>query len=139
MRMAGRNRTSAWRISRLCSDPGGMPRAATRRFRSQIESLRSLSLLRGACARSAFGLPLAARTFTVFITQAAQKLGIPESWIRAVVRLAKLRRSAAVSPKGTIGLMQVTPKRYADCASSIESAPIPVTPRQHFRGRRLSS
>jgi hypothetical protein len=51
--------------------------------------------------------------FAVFVTEAAQRFHIPESWIRAVMRVESFGDARAVSPKGAIGLMQVMPKTYA--------------------------
>jgi Transglycosylase SLT domain len=58
--------------------------------------------------------PPAARPFAVFVTEAAQRFRIPESWIRAVMRVESFGDARAVSPKGAIGLMQVMPKTYAE-------------------------
>jgi soluble lytic murein transglycosylase-like protein len=57
--------------------------------------------------------PPAVRPFAVFVTEAAQRFHIPESWIRAVMRVESFGDARAVSPKGAIGLMQVMPKTYA--------------------------
>ena len=58
--------------------------------------------------------PPAARPFAVFVTEAAQRFSIPESWIRAVMRVESFGDARAVSPKGAIGLMQVMPNTYAE-------------------------
>jgi hypothetical protein len=58
--------------------------------------------------------PLASRPFAVFVTEAAQRFHIPESWIRAVMRVESFGDARAVSPKGAIGLMQVMPQTYAE-------------------------
>jgi hypothetical protein len=58
--------------------------------------------------------PPAARPFTAFVTEAAQRFSIPESWIRAVMRVESFGDTRAVSQKGAIGLMQVMPKTYAE-------------------------
>ncbi len=58
--------------------------------------------------------PPASRPFAVFVTEAAQRFSIPESWIRAVMRVESFGDARAVSPKGAIGLMQVMPKTYAE-------------------------
>jgi soluble lytic murein transglycosylase-like protein len=52
--------------------------------------------------------PLAA-----FITEAAQRFGIPASWIRAVMRAESFGDVRAISPKGAIGLMQIMPETWA--------------------------
>jgi hypothetical protein len=58
--------------------------------------------------------PPASRPFAVFVTEAAQRFSIPESWIRAVMRVESFGDARAVSQKGAIGLMQVMPNTYAE-------------------------
>jgi soluble lytic murein transglycosylase-like protein len=58
--------------------------------------------------------PPAVRPFAVFVTEAAQRFSIPESWIRAVMRVESFGDARAVSQKGAIGLMQVMPNTYAE-------------------------
>jgi soluble lytic murein transglycosylase-like protein len=43
------------------------------------------------------------------IAEASRRFGIPESWIRAVMRVESRGQVKAVSPKGAIGLMQIMP------------------------------
>ena len=43
-----------------------------------------------------------------------QRFSIPESWIRAVMRVESFGDPRAISQKGAIGLMQVMPKTYAE-------------------------
>ncbi|ABD89093.1 lytic transglycosylase domain-containing protein [Rhodopseudomonas palustris] len=47
------------------------------------------------------------------IAEASQRFGIPESWIRAVMRVESGGRVRAVSPKGALGLMQIMPETWA--------------------------
>jgi soluble lytic murein transglycosylase-like protein len=47
------------------------------------------------------------------IAEASRRFGIPESWIRAVMRVESRGQVKAVSPKGAIGLMQVMPDTWA--------------------------
>ena len=44
-----------------------------------------------------------------YIAEASRRFGIPESWIRAVMRVESRGQVKAVSPKGAIGLMQIMP------------------------------
>ncbi|TAH68509.1 MAG: lytic transglycosylase domain-containing protein [Rhodopseudomonas palustris] len=46
------------------------------------------------------------------IAEASRRFGIPESWIRAVMRVESSGRVRAVSPKGAIGLMQIMPDTW---------------------------
>ena len=47
------------------------------------------------------------------IAEASRRFGIPESWIRAVMRVESRGQVKAVSPKGAIGLMQIMPNTWA--------------------------
>ena len=51
--------------------------------------------------------------YAVFVTEAAQRFGIPEAWIRAVMRVESRGDVRAVSPKGAMGLMQIMPQTWA--------------------------
>ena len=85
-----------------------------------------------ACARAAlliiagvisFGAPVAPANAQVaatrvqkigdplsaFVTEAAQRFGIPASWIRAVMHVESRGDRRAISPKGAMGLMQLMP------------------------------
>src|SRR5216683_3321963 len=48
-----------------------------------------------------------------YIAEASRRFGIPESWIRAVMRVESRGEVKAVSPKGAIGLMQIMPDTWA--------------------------
>jgi len=47
------------------------------------------------------------------VTEAAQRSGIPASWIRAVMQAESGGDARAVSPKGAMGLMQIMPETWA--------------------------
>jgi soluble lytic murein transglycosylase-like protein len=47
------------------------------------------------------------------IAEAAQRFGIPASWIRSVMRIESRGEAGAVSSKGAIGLMQLMPDTWA--------------------------
>ncbi len=51
--------------------------------------------------------------YAVFVAEAAQRFGIPEAWIRAVMRVESRGDVRAVSPKGAMGLMQIMPDTWA--------------------------
>ena len=57
--------------------------------------------------------PVAADPYAVDITEASQRFGIPELWIRAVLRAESAGDVRAVSPAGALGLMQVMPETWA--------------------------
>ncbi|MFG1352639.1 lytic transglycosylase domain-containing protein [Xanthobacter autotrophicus] len=52
--------------------------------------------------------------FDAPIAEAAQRFGIPAAWIRAVMRAESAVDATAVSPRGTMGLMQIRPDTWAD-------------------------
>ena len=116
------HRTSAWRVS---------PQLRRRRNGAARRSLLQIAICvvaifvaSSTAAQPSAGVrpalrgrpacPPAARPFAVFVTEAAQRFSIPESWIRAVMRVESFGDARAVSPKGAIGLMQVMPTTYAE-------------------------
>jgi soluble lytic murein transglycosylase-like protein len=48
-----------------------------------------------------------------YIAEASRWFGIPESWIRAVMRVESAGDVHALSPKGAMGLMQIMPETWA--------------------------
>ncbi len=48
------------------------------------------------------------------VAEAAQRYGIPTSWIRAVMQAESGGDARAVSPKGAMGLMQIMPETWAE-------------------------
>jgi len=60
--------------------------------------------------------PIVATTggrFAVFVAEAAQRFGIPATWIRVVMRAESFGEVRAISPKGAMGLMQIMPETWA--------------------------
>ncbi|MEA4838690.1 MAG: lytic transglycosylase domain-containing protein [Rhodospirillaceae bacterium] len=57
--------------------------------------------------------PAAVDPYAVHIAEAAQRFGIPERWIRAVLRAESAGDVRAISPVGAMGLMQVMPDTWA--------------------------
>ena len=51
--------------------------------------------------------------FAVFVAEAAQRFGIPATWIRVVMRAESFGEAHAISPKGAMGLMQIMPETWA--------------------------
>ncbi len=51
--------------------------------------------------------------YAAHIAEASQRFGIPESWIRAVLRAESAGDKGAVSSAGAMGLMQVMPDTWA--------------------------
>lgn len=48
------------------------------------------------------------------VSEASRRFGVPESWIRSVMRVESAGNAAAVSRAGAMGLMQVMPGTYAE-------------------------
>ena len=57
--------------------------------------------------------PAAAHPHAVHIAEASQRFGIPEHWIRAVLRAESAGDVRAISTAGAMGLMQVMPDTWA--------------------------
>lgn len=51
------------------------------------------------------------------VSEASRRFGVPEPWIRSVMRVESAGRVEAVSHAGAIGLMQVMPGTYAELRS----------------------
>ncbi|MBS0220361.1 MAG: lytic transglycosylase domain-containing protein [Proteobacteria bacterium] len=72
-----------------------------------------------------------------FIAGAAQRFGIPETWIRAVMHAesdgqAIVDGRPITSPAGAIGLMQVLPQTYAEMQRRHGLGPDPADPRDNI-------
>ena len=52
--------------------------------------------------------------WTTYISEAAQRFGRPEAWVRAVMQAESGGAADATSPAGAIGLMQIMPETYAE-------------------------
>lgn len=65
------------------------------------------------------------------IAEAAQRFGIPEAWIRAVMRVESAFDKRAVSRAGAMGLMQVMPQTYADLRARYGLGADPFQPRDN--------
>ena len=48
------------------------------------------------------------------VAEAAQRFGVPEAWIRAVMQVESNGEAHALSSKGAIGLMQIMPQTWLD-------------------------
>jgi hypothetical protein len=52
--------------------------------------------------------------FAAFVTEASKRFGVPEHWIRAVLRVESGAKQGARSSKGASGLMQIMPKTWTE-------------------------
>jgi hypothetical protein len=101
--------------------PGPRHRAAVGRFRAPRRP--AVLLLSGLIASAAIPAIVRAQTvpppavtaspYAAFVTQAAQRFGIPEAWIWAVMRVESRGHPRAISPRGAMGLMQIMPDTWA--------------------------
>jgi hypothetical protein len=66
------------------------------------------------------------------VAEAAQRFGIPERWIWAVMRVESGGRVRAVSPKGEMGLMQIMPATWADLRARHGLGANPFDPRDNI-------
>ncbi|MDK2747117.1 MAG: lytic transglycosylase domain-containing protein [Brevundimonas sp.] len=66
------------------------------------------------------------------IADAARRFGIPEAWIRAVMRVESRGDVRAISPKGAIGLMQIMPATWGDLRARHGLGGDPYDPRDNI-------
>jgi hypothetical protein len=66
------------------------------------------------------------------ITEAAHRFGLPETWIRAVMRVESAFHPRAVSHAGAMGLMQVMPQTYAELRGRYGLGADPYHPRDNI-------
>ncbi|MCR5880190.1 lytic transglycosylase domain-containing protein [Phenylobacterium sp. J367] len=66
------------------------------------------------------------------IAEAAQRFGLPEAWIRAVMRVESAFQPRAVSHAGAMGLMQVMPQTYAELRGRYGLGADPFHPRDNI-------
>ncbi len=66
------------------------------------------------------------------VAEAAQRFGLPESWIQAVMHVESAFQVRAVSPAGAMGLMQVMPQTYAELRSRYGLGADPFQPRDNI-------
>ncbi len=69
------------------------------------------------------------------IADAARRFGIPDAWIRAVMRVESRGDVRAISPKGAIGLMQIMPATWGFARSTWSRRRSLRPTRQHHGGR----
>lgn len=67
-----------------------------------------------------------------YIAEAAQRFGVPEGWIRAVMRVESAGDVRAISSAGAMGLMQVMPTTWADLRVRHRLGGNPYDPRDNI-------
>lgn len=83
-------------------------------------ALVAISLGSVAAGSSATAMPhreraaaVIAPSYDAFVAEAAERFGMPEAWIREVIRVESRGDPRAVSPAGAMGLMQIMPDTWA--------------------------
>jgi len=76
--------------------------------------------------------PVAVDPYAAHIAEAAQRFGIPERWIRAVLRAESAGDVRAISSAGALGLMQVMPATWARLRVSYRLGRNPYDPRDNI-------
>lgn len=75
--------------------------------------------------------PAAVDPVAAAVAEASRRFGVPEAWIRAVMRVESAGRADAVSRAGAIGLMQVMPATYAELRARHGLGPDPFAVRDN--------
>ena len=70
--------------------------------------------------------------YGAYIAEAAQRFGVPEAWIRAVMRVESTGDVRAISSAGAMGLMQVMPATWAELRVRHRLGGNPYDPRDNI-------
>ncbi|MCJ2130656.1 lytic transglycosylase domain-containing protein [Methylobacterium sp. E-045] len=70
--------------------------------------------------------------YGAYLAEAAQRFGVPEAWIRAVMRVESAGDVRAISSAGAMGLMQVMPATWADLRVRHRLGGNPYDPRDNI-------
>ncbi|GGA51578.1 lytic transglycosylase [Nitratireductor aestuarii] len=70
--------------------------------------------------------------YGAFIAEAAHRFGVPEAWIRAVMRVESAGDVRAISSAGAMGLMQVMPATWAELRVRHRLGGNPYDPRDNI-------
>ncbi|WP_319797795.1 lytic transglycosylase domain-containing protein [Nitrobacter sp.] len=73
--------------------------------------------------------PAAVDPYAAYIAEASQRFGIPERWIRAVLRAESAGDMRAISSAGAMGLMQIMPDTWATLRVRYQLGRNPYDPR----------
>ncbi len=74
----------------------------------------------------------AASPYANHIAEAARRFGVPEAWIRGVMRVESRGDVRAISPKGAMGLMQIMPATWSDLRARHGLGHDPYDPRDNI-------
>ncbi len=70
--------------------------------------------------------------YGAFIAEAAHRFGVPEHWIRAVMRVESAGDMRAISSAGAMGLMQIMPATWAELRARYGLGSNPYDPRDNI-------
>lgn len=76
--------------------------------------------------------PTQAAPYAAFITEASRRFGVPEHWIRAVMRVESRGDARALSSAGAMGLMQIMPDTWVDLRARHRLGTDPYDPRDNI-------
>ena len=95
-------------------------------------------VLAGSAASTAYAQqaqverPSRSDPYGTYIAEAAQRFGIPEAWIRAVMRVESAGDVRAISSAGAMGLMQIMPATWAELRVRHRLGGNPYDPRDNI-------
>ena len=92
-----------------------------------MDRLTALVLLLLLCAQPAY-----ADAWQTHISEASERFNIPESWIKAVIKVESNGEVNAVSHKGAMGLMQLMPRTWEELRSAHNLGADPFSPRTNI-------
>jgi soluble lytic murein transglycosylase-like protein len=69
---------------------------------------------------------------TAYVTEASRRFGVPERWIRAIMRVESEGKQSARSKKGAMGLMQIMPGTWTELRSRYRLGIDPYDPRDNI-------
>lgn len=99
---------------------------------TSIAVAAALGPLRPAAATRSMAAPVMSNMIASHIADASRRFGIPERWIRSVIRAESGGRIDAVSPAGAIGLMQLMPATWRELSSRYALGTDPFDPRDNI-------
>src|SRR5690606_5996955 len=130
--------TTPARHGRCTGAARGPAKTRTEIMRSRALLLFTALLSAGSGLTPAFAqvtqqpAPVTAHSHAAFIAEASQRFGIPEHWIRAVLRVESAGDVRAISSAGAMGLMQVMPDTWAGLRSRHGLGRDPYDPRDNI-------
>ena len=131
---AGALRAPLTAASTLAGSRSGGDRSAWRC--AVLLSISVLALCAGPTGAIAQTVPavgsVAIDPYAAHIAEASQRFGIPEDWIRAVLRAESAGDVRAISSAGAMGLMQVMPDTWAGLRVRHRLGPDPYEPRDNI-------